>query len=220
MKKIVSVASLIIAIAGSSLAAAADLAELGLEKVNESRNSVAHMNLDKDFSRYDSVVIMDMVIDEVKVKQPRGSAVHRSNWKMDEKRQANAQAMYRKAFEREFARAEGLEVVEEANANSLILVARLKEVAPSVGYDPHSYAGRNRVYSEGSGSASIELFLIDAASGEVVAAAASSRQLGHVWGLSNSVSSRSDAQFALNMWAKQAREAVEKLPEIASDARD
>jgi hypothetical protein len=81
-------------------------------------------------------------------------------------------------------------------------------------------AGRTRVYSSGAGSATIQMYLIDGKTGDVVAAVANARALGHsfVHHNNNSVTNSSDVQMAFNIWAKQARQSIDKLPELAAEA--
>jgi hypothetical protein len=218
MKNVITVMGLVLSLAASGLSQASEVEDLGLSKIKDTRSGVAYLATDKDLSHYDKIVIADIVTDEVKVNQPSGSIVRKSNWKMDEERAARVQAMHRKAFNHEFADARGLELTDQVDENTLVLVTRLAEASPAAGYDPQQMAGRVNVYSEGSGSAVVEMFLVDGKSGEVIAAVASGRQLGHFVRNNNSVTNGSDVQMAFNIWAKQAREAVENLPELAARA--
>ena len=217
VKKVVT--TLILSLALSGLSQATELEDMGLTKIEDTGQRVVYLKTDQDFSKYDSIAIADIASDDVKVSLPSGSIAGESNWQMDEDRQARVEKLHREAFDSEFAAVEGFELVDGVDANTLVLVTRLSEVSPAVGYDPHGKAGRVNVYSKGSGSAVIEMFLVDGGTGEVVAAVANGRQLGHFARNNNSVTNASDAQFAFRAWARQAREAVENLPAMASEAR-
>jgi hypothetical protein len=219
MKNVITSICLVITLATSGLLQAAEITDLGLSKIKDTRSSVAYLKVDQDFSHYDKIAIADIKSDEVVVKQPDRSRIHSTDWEMDEERKQRVESMHRKAFDREFAEAQGLELVDTVDENTLVLVTRLREVAPTVGYDPSSVPGRTRVYSDSTGSVAIEMFLLDGKTGEVVAAVGTARELGgHYWTSRNSVTNGSDVQLAFNAWAKQAREAVENLPELAGQA--
>ena len=219
MKTFATVIGLVFTLAASSLSQAAEPADLGLSKVKETRSSVAYLKADQDFSHYDKIAIAAIVTDGVTVNEPGDSPVHRNDWEMDEARQARVEAMHQKAFDREFAEAEGLELVDTVDENTLVLVTRLSEVSPTVGYDTQSIAGRSRVYTESAGSVTIQMYLLDGKTGEVVAAVASARNLGNGFAQSNnSVTNGADVQRAFNVWASQAVDAVEHLPELAAEA--
>jgi len=219
MKNVVTVIGLVLSLVAGSGAQATEPADLGLTKIKEARSSVAYIKANQDFSHYDKIAIADIGTDDVKVNQPSRSVVQHSDWKMDDDRQDRVQAMHRKAFDREFAEAQDLELVDTVDENTLVLVTQLSEVSPAVGYDPQSAAGRTNVYSAGAGSAVIKMYLLDGKTGEVVAAVANARALGGGWVQhNNSVTNGSDVQMAFNIWAKQARSAVDNLPQLAAEA--
>lgn len=219
MKTFMNVFGLVLTITFGGLTQAAELEDMGLTKVKDSRSRISYIMADHNFDHYDSIAIADIVADEVKINQSSTSIMRRADWEMDEKRQQRVTDMHRKAFERELAETQGLKLVDQVGENTLVLITRLKEVSPSVNYDPQQQSGRTRVYSNGSGSAVIEMFLVDGQSGEVVAVAVVARQLGHFVHINNSVTNGSDVQTAFNAWAKQARGTIEQLPAMASNAR-
>jgi hypothetical protein len=221
MKNVITAICLIITLATSGLLQAAEIADLGLSKIKDTRSSVAYLKVDQDFSHYDKIAIADINSDQVVVKEPTRSRVHHSDWEMDAERKQRVENIHRKAFDNEFAEAQGLELVDTVDENTLVLVTRLSEVAPTVGYDSNNVSGRTRVYSNSAGSATIEMFLLDGKTGEVVAAVGTARELGGHYGTNiNSVTNGSAVQLAFNAWAKQAREAVENLPELAGQTAD
>ena len=195
MKNVVTVIGFVLSLVAGSVTQAAEPADLGLTQIKETRSSVAYIKADQDFSHYNKIAIADIDTANVEVNEPSPGSVHRNDWEMDEARQARATEMHREAFDREFAQAQGLELVDTVDENTLVLVTKLSEVSPTVGYDPQSLAGRSRVYSDGSGSAVIEMYLVDGKTGEVVAAVANARALGHGFVQQiNSVTNGADVQ--------------------------
>ena len=219
MKKVVTVIGLIFSLAASSFTQAVEPADLDLVKIKETRTSVAYLKADQDFSHFDKIAIAEIDTANVKVNEPTDSPVHRNDWTMDEERQSRVKTMHQKAFDREFADAGHLELVDTVDEDTLVLVTKLSEVSPTVGYDSQMIGGRSRVYSAGAGSAVIEMYLVDGGTGEVVAVAASGRALGNGFvQTNNSVTNGSDVQMAFNIWASQALDAIENLPELAAEA--
>ena len=161
MKNVVTVIALMFSLAASSLSHAAEPSELGLTKIKETRSSIAYLKAD-----HDKIAIAPIATDAVEVKLPSSSLLHRNDWEMDEERQARVSAMHQKAFDREFANSQSLELVDTVDENTLVLFTSLSEAAPAVGYDSDSIAGRSRVYSTGAGSATIEMYLVDGKTGE------------------------------------------------------
>jgi hypothetical protein len=219
MKNVITVVGLVLSMAASSLTLGAEPADLGLTKVKDTRSRVAYLNLDHDFSNYDKIAIASIATDEVDVNLPRSSKAHRNDWEMDGERQARIDAMHQKAFDREFAESQNLELVDTVDDNTLVLATKLTEVAPTVGYDTQSLSSRSQVYSAGAGSATVEMYLMDGKTGEVVAVVSNARALGNSFvHRNNSVTNGSDVQMAFNSWARQARQAIDNLPELAANA--
>lgn len=220
MKKLIISAGLSISMIANGLAMAATPEDLGYAKVEYKRYHIGYLKVENDFSKYDSVYITDIVTADADVKQPhQGSSAYRNkDWEFDEEKQQRVQEMYANSFERELAELENLDLVDEVGPNTLILSAKVSEIAPASSYDPMSVPGRSRVFTDTSGSAKIDAVLIDAASGEVVGFVSSAKSLGHHWVNNNSVSNSANTQRAFNSWALQAANTLDNLPAIAHEA--
>lgn len=220
MKKIITIFSLVASIAISGLAQAGDPTDLGLTQVKDSKHQSAFLKADHDFSKYDAIAIADIETEGVEVHQPTKSRLqHGNKWEMTEERQARVQEAYNEAFNEELSELDSMELVDSVDANTLVLVTRMREVAPAVGYDTQNIAGRARSFSESSGAAIIDIVLLDGGTGEIVAFVASSRNFGSHWARNDSVTNGSNVRLAFNGWAKMAAKAIDNLPETAGDAR-
>ena len=90
-----------------------------------------------------------------------------------------------------------LKIVSEPRDDTLILATRLQAIAPAAGYDVNNYAGRARTYSDTSGSAVLEVFLLDASTGELMALGVDKKSIDHTW-INNSVTNNANVRHTLN----------------------
>jgi hypothetical protein len=83
--------------------------------------------------------------------------------------------------------------------------SEMTRIAPTADFSQaQNAAGRNTIYAESSGEASVEFRLYDQGSGELLAVIRDKRSLGtQTWSRSSTVTASADARHTLRNWAKQ-----------------
>lgn len=140
------------------------------------------------------------------IVQPNQSAYSRTGRK-DVRMTAELGTALAEAWDASIRRAasdKGLEIAADGD-KVLRVDAALTRIAPSANFaEENASPGRSTVYTEDSGSASIEFRLYDARSGELLAVVRDKRRVGSQhWSRANSVTAAADVRNLFNQWANR-----------------
>ncbi len=183
-----------------------------LHKVDHTRGA-AYVNPEVDFSQYQQVMIDPLNLDNVEIKQPSSSLSSRGEFTLEPEDKERLSSAYREVFVRELEEDGGYEVVDQAGPNVLRVVASVEGLAPAAAKDDFKSRsiGRSRVYSEGSGSVSMQFVFVDAESEQIVAILQDTRSGSSMWGVNNAVSNYGDVRFMFGQWARQLRDRLDSF---------
>jgi hypothetical protein len=179
-----------------------------LHRVDNTRASLAFVDPEADFSKYNRVMLDPLDVDNVEIVQPTRSVTNRSGaWQLSDTDKDNLRRHYREVFTRELQETGDYEIVDEPGADVLRISATITGIAPTAARDDtRSRAiGRSRVYTEGGGTMSIGFAFSDSKSGDVLGIVKDRRGGSPVWGVNNSVTNMSDVRFIFSGWARQIR---------------
>jgi hypothetical protein len=124
-----------------------------------------------DFSRYDSLLVWDAQFEYRDVGPAESTRstflrTHKREFGISEKDRAEFEGIVTEAFEKEIRKGKRFEVVDDADADTLILRGALLDV---VSFVPPPTVGRSDVYLATIGEATVTMELIDAGTGTVLA---------------------------------------------------
>lgn len=186
-----------------------------LHRVDNTRADLAYIDPAADFSRYDSVMLMPLGVDNIEVIQPdtRGSVTHRRNWELTDGDKEMLQQIYRDAMVKQLQDKGHFPVVSEPGDNVLQIAAMITAIAPSAAKDDNLSrpTGRSYVITEGSGAIAVAVAFGDSETGEVLALVKDSRASSNHWGLNNSVTNRADVQRTFSNWALQINKSLGRV---------
>ncbi len=100
----------------------------------------------------------------------------------------------------------------QTGADVLQVKAKVLEIAPLASKDDSK--GRPtmmKVYSEGMGTMTLELTLVDSVSGDVLAIITDRRDLGRIWEENNRVTNNVQIRLAFNQWLRNLRTELDRL---------
>jgi hypothetical protein len=179
-----------------------------LHRVDNSWAASAFKDPDADFSKYNSVMLDPLNMDNVEIVQPRGSsATSRNTWELTDSDRQTLQKQYREVFTRELQETGDYTVTDTAAADVLRISAALTGIAPAAARDDSRSrpTGRTRVYTEGAGSMAIGFVFSDSTSSKTLAVVKDSRSGTPMWGSNNRVTNMSDVRTIFGHWARAIR---------------
>jgi hypothetical protein len=189
-----------------------------LNRVDNARVDFAYVDPEVDFLRYRHVRLLPLDLDHTEIVQPgtASSAGRRiqEEWQLSERDRQDIQGAYREAMQDAMAKSEHFTVADGSGPEVLAVEAVLTRIAPSAAKDDMSSrpVGRSRVYTQGAGSTSIALALVDSESGEVLALMKDTRdgQTG-AWGLNNRVTNLAEVRRVFGLWARLLADGLDRL---------
>ena len=177
----------------------------GLNKVSSSGFSEAWARPGANLSGYSSIKATPMKSQDAELVQPGQSIQTRINRDMEITPEVEQQLAetWNNAITNAAADA-GL-ATDGSGDKVLRIDADMTRIAPSADFAAEkSNPGRSTVYTEDSGSASIEFRLYDDASGELLAVVRDKRRVGsQMWARSNTVTASADVRNLYNSWANR-----------------
>lgn len=175
----------------------------GLHVVSNSGFREAWARPDANLSRYRVIEIGTLGSADAKIIQPSSSSRIRRDWQLTPEREAALARTWHEAMAGAADKA-GLDSGGEGE-QVLGITASLTQIAPSADLQQFEQAtGPNRVYTEDSGEAAIEMRLYDQASGQLLVVIKDKRRVGpRMWGLASTVSASADVRNLFNSWSNQ-----------------
>lgn len=194
----------------------AEVIDGGLYRVDNSVADMAYVDPDKDFSRYDSVMIDPLGVDNVEIIQPRGGStpgIRSRRWELTEQDRDDLQRIFAEVMRSKLEEEGHYPIVTEPGPEVLRITAALTALEPSAPPDdPRSRGvGRTRVYTEGAGTTQIKVVFTDADSGEVLALVEDRKKSTDLWGVNNRVTNLADVRRHFNSWARDIRNWLDRI---------
>lgn len=177
----------------------------GLNKVSSSGFSEAWGRPGTSLSEYKSISITTLKSSDANIIQPGQSISTRVQRDIEMTPEIEAQlAQVWDTAMTSAAEEQGL-AVDSSDSKVLRIDAAMTRIAPSANFaEERSAPGRTTTYTEGSGDASIEIHLVDDASGELLAVIRDKRRVGsQTWSRSNTITASADVRNLFNSWAKR-----------------
>lgn len=194
----------------------AEVIDGGLYRVDNARVDLAYVDPDKDFSRFNRVMIDPLVVDHVEIiSQTSGSTVgtQSSSWELSDKDREDLQRIFAEAMAANLADKGGYPIVAEPGPDVLRITASLTALEPSAPPDDTRSrgVGRTRVYTEGSGATQIKVAFTDSRSGEVLALVEDRKTTTDLWGVNNRVTNLADVRRHFNAWGRSIRNWLDRI---------
>jgi hypothetical protein len=194
----------------------AEVIDGGLYRVDNSRVDMAYVDPDVDFSRYNSVMIDPLGVDNVEIIQSQsgGTIGPRGNrWELTEQDRDDLRRIFAEAMQINLEEKGGYPVVTEPDRGVLRITAALTALEPSAPPDDSRSrgVGRARVYTEGAGTTRIKVAFTDSRSGEVLALVEDRKTSTDLWGVNNRVTNLADVLLDFNGWAREIRAWLDRI---------
>lgn len=174
---------------------------------------------DLDLTDYDKIMIVRTGLHFRPVKKVSRSAAARGRadfFPIDEKQKARLQDIVSEEFEKEFAKLDRFEVVDEPGPGVLLLRGGIYDIVSRV---PPRSIGRTDFYLSSLGGATIVLELVDSPSNTVIIRAVDAKSFDQrgITAASNPVTNGAEVRRHVRQWARWVRRALEQV--IAVDEK-
>jgi len=186
-----------------------------LARVDNARSELAYVDPDADYSRYESVWLTPLDVDNVEIIQPGGhSSVgsrYNREWELTDQDKEKLQEAYRAAMERSLTDGGAFALASAGGDDVLRVDAIVTRLAPSAPRDDARSRGtRSTVITEGAGSMSISMVLSDGDSGEILAIIKDTRSSSSAnsWSINNSVSNMAEVRRLFNTWGARLQDGL------------
>ncbi len=189
-----------------------------LHKVDNANAKALYLNPDIDFSRYKKILLTPLISSEVTIVQPSRSKGAREFVLSEEDKQALA-TIYQQQMRKYLPENDGFQVVTEAGTDVLQVVTAVIALAPSATNDDgRSRAGstsaRSKTYTEGGGSITLGLTLLDSESGKQLMQMVDQHSSTGTWQANNRVTNRQDLTRVFTRWATRLREGLKQVDSL------
>ncbi len=216
--KLVLIALLVSVIGGCSVtkphekAAAVKANEAGLNAVEKSRFDGTFVAPNARFSHYKKLLVEQLDLSDVKIRKQNMDKINDTPWELNDADRRYYQERYNEALMANLIADGRFATSLQAGSDVLLVKAKVLEIAPLASKDDQQ--GRPvmmKVYSEGMGTMTLELTLIDSSSGELLAIITDQRDLGRLWEENNRVTNNIQVRLAFNQWLRMLRTELDRL---------
>lgn len=181
----------------------ADAAGLSVAKHSSVTQSFKDKNV--DFSQYKKIIFTPLDLTQVEIIKPdNNSSTHNTPWELNDGDKSYYQEQYQKYFSRELIDDGAFALSEAPAADTLQISAKLLQIVPKASKD--DFKGRPtimKVYSEGVGTMTIEISLVDSTTGKLVGLFVNQRNLGDVWTENNRATFNVQVHLAFQAWLRK-----------------
>lgn len=180
----------------------------GLAPVEHSGMTAAQADASANFASYRNVAIQPLGFSHLEVLDPGYDMPRYKHFTITEKDIADLRKMYYEKVSAALTKDGSFTISETAGPGSLALVTemvRLEPNAPREQDERFTSSARNRTYTKGAGSMTLEAQLIDTASGKVVATLKDKMTDDEIWEQNNPVSNRAAVQRGFSEWGMKLR---------------
>lgn len=193
-----------------------------LARVDNTRSSLVYVDPDADYGRYNSVLLVPLDVDHIEIIQPdaTSSVANRFNrdWELTDSDRTRLQDAFREAMEKAINDGGSFSLAEETGEDVLRVEAMITQIAPTAPKDDVQSRGtRSTIITEGAGSLSVAIMLVDGDSGEVLAIIKDTRSgQNNINTINNSVTNMAEVRRHFRTWGTQLNNGLLALQERAN----
>ena len=180
----------------------------GMAPVAHSGMTNAQADPSADFASFRNVAIEDLGFDHLEVLDPGYDMPRYKRFSVTEQDVANLRKMYRERVSAELVKDGAFTTSQAAGPGTLKLVTqmvRLEPNAPREQDERFTTSARDRTFTKGAGSMTLEAQLVDASTGKVVANLRDKMTDDEIWEANNPVSNRAAVERAFSQWGMKLR---------------
>lgn len=187
--------------------------QAGLNAVAETRFDGTFVAPGTDFSKYKKILVEQLDMNNIDIVQPSGKGnLRETPWALSDADKRFYQTQYTEAVINNLIADGAFTTVLDPAADALTIKARILQIAPLAPKDDiKSRPGIMKVYTEGSGTMTLEIALHDSASGKLLGIITDKRDLGNIWEENNRVTHNQQVRIAFNGWLRKLRSELEGL---------
>ena len=189
----------------------------GLAKVDNTGMAAAKADPSVNFSQFHDVVIADIDFSHLQIVQPTDSSPRYGPFTLGEKDKAQMREAYREQAGSELSKNGGWQVVD-ANAakrpGTLVIfteMLRLQPNAPREQSERFTQSARDKTFTKGAGSMTLESSVVDAGTGKTVAVFGDTLLDTEVWSQNDPVANRAAVERAFSSWGLKMRNTLQAL---------
>lgn len=189
----------------------------GLANVDHTGMAVARADPQFDFSNYRTIVIGDLGFSRLQIVQPSDNTARYSAFTLNDKDKGDLAKAYRDNVATQLSRDGAFTVATPSSAKApgtLILfteMVRLQPNAPREQSERFTESARDKTFTKGAGSMTLEAWLIDAGSGKTVVALGDTLVDTEIWGQNDPVANRAAVERAFSSWGLKLRDTLADL---------
>lgn len=186
--------------------------QAGLSAVEDSRFDGTFVAPNAQFSQYSKLLVEQLDLSEVKIRKQSTDKINDTPWELSDADRRYYQERYTEALMTNLIVDGRFATSVQTGADVLQVKAKVLEIAPLASKDDSK--GRPtmmKVYSEGMGTMTLELTLVDSVSGDVLAIITDRRDLGRIWEENNRVTNNIQIRLAFNQWLRNLRTELDRL---------
>lgn len=186
--------------------------QAGLSAVENSRFDGTFVAPNASFSQYKKLLVQQLDLSDVKIRRSSSDKINDTPWELNDEDRRYYQEKYSEALTNNLIADGRFSTAMQAGADVLLIQAKVLEIAPLASKDDQQ--GRPtlmKVYSEGMGTMTLELSLIDSTSGNLLAIITDRRDLGRIWEENNRATNNIQVRLAFNQWLRNLRTELDRL---------
>lgn len=186
--------------------------QAGLSAVEDSRFDGTFVAPNAQFAQYSKLLVEQLDLSEVKIRKQSTDKINDTPWELSDADRRYYQERYTEALMTNLIVDGRFATSLQMGADVLQVKAKVLEIAPLASKDDSK--GRPtmmKVYSEGMGTMTLELTLVDSVSGDVLAIITDRRDLGRIWEENNRVTNNVQIRLAFNQWLRNLRTELDRL---------
>lgn len=186
--------------------------QAGLSAVEKSRFDGTFVAPNAQFAHYKALLVEQLDLSEVKIRKQTPEKINDTPWELNDADRRYYQERYSEALMNNLIADGRFTTSLQAGAEVLQIKAKVLEIAPLASKDDSK--GRPtmmKVYSEGMGTMTLELTLIDSTTGNLLAIITDRRDLGRIWEENNRVTNNIQIRLAFNQWLRNLRTELDRL---------
>lgn len=184
----------------------------GLAAVVDTRFDGTFVAPDARFGQYKQLLVEQLDLSDVHIHRGSSDKINQTPWVLSDADRRYYQERYSEALMANLIADGRFATALQVGEDVLVIKAKVLEIAPLASKDDSQ--GRptiSKVYSEGMGTMTLELTLVDSVSGNLLAIITDRRNLGRVWEENNRVTNNVQIRLAFNQWLRTLRTELDRL---------
>ena len=164
-----------------------------------------------DFSQYKKLIVTDLELDEIDIRQPPPTSKNQSPWRLGEREKRFMREEYTQAVVMNLIADGAYATALDAGDDVLLLRSEITRIAPLVTSASAAAAKTMESYNASNGAMTISMELYDSISRKLVGTIISTRDLGRIWDENSSASVSLQVDLAFKYWLKGLRAQLDQL---------